>query len=179
MGTRGCVWVGEIFSSHDKWQIKKKCNHKIRVQEHNGGGATSHQWHHVMSCDIISMIGGGVCHTGGVCHGKLPVWNIGPILQCYCHHPSHFNSKSKSMYSYLFFSLFEASRSDYNAQNTYLKTFLLADDGVHHHDITQSWPVPSLIFKFDIRGWQDGTRCPPSARPRDGPPSQPHSLHLT
>ena len=22
MDTRGCVWVGESFSSHDKWQIK-------------------------------------------------------------------------------------------------------------------------------------------------------------
>ena len=132
---RGCVWVGEIFSSHDKWQIKllseflnlrstfndinlckkkfhysytlpciypfvnlirfayakRKCNHKIRVQECNGSRATSCQWCHVMSHDVISAIGGGVCHTGGVCHGKLPVWNIGPILQCYCHHPSHFN----------------------------------------------------------------------------------------
>ena len=110
---RGCVWVGEIFSSHDKWQIKllseflnlrstfndislckkkipllilihihgnypfvnlirfayakKKCNHKIRVQECNGGRATSCQWCHVMSCDIISVHnrGWGVSYRGG------------------------------------------------------------------------------------------------------------------
>ena len=95
MGFRGCVWVGESFLNHDKWQIKLlseflfkshstfyenskitnslHCNCKIRVQECNGGGATSCQWCHVMSHDVISVIGrGGVCHRGGgVCHGKL------------------------------------------------------------------------------------------------------------
>ena len=53
------------------------------------------------------------------------------------------------MYSYLFFSLFKASRSDYNAQYINIwkpKPSSLADDGVH--DITWSWWVPSLIFKI-------------------------------
>ena len=92
MDMRGCVWVGKIFLK--TWQVtdkKKKCNHKIRVQEHNGGQATSHQWCHMMSRDIIGMIGGWGVSYRGVCHAKLPVWNIGPILQCYCHHPSYFN----------------------------------------------------------------------------------------
>ena len=30
----------------------------------------------------------------------------------------HISIKTQSMYSYLFFSLFEASRSEYNTQNT-------------------------------------------------------------
>ena len=51
----------------------------------------------------------------------------------------------------------------------YLKTFLLADDGVRHRDVIRSWLVPSLIFKFDIWGRRDGTRRPLLARPPIGP----------
>ena len=29
------------------------------------------------------------------------------------------------------------------------KPSYLANDGVRRHDVTRSWPVPSLIFKFD------------------------------
>ena len=31
------------------------------------------------SCDVISMMGGGVCHRGGVCHGKLTSLEISII----------------------------------------------------------------------------------------------------
>ena len=46
----------------------KKCNHKIRVQECNGGGATSRQWRHVTSRDVIGVIRGGwgVSYRGGL-----------------------------------------------------------------------------------------------------------------
>ena len=45
----------------------KKCNHKIRVQECNGGGATSHQWRHMTSHDVIGTIRGGwgLSYRGG------------------------------------------------------------------------------------------------------------------
>ena len=102
MGFRGCVLVGESFLSHDKWQIKLlseflfkshstfyknskitnslHCNHKIRVQECNGGGATSCQWCHMISHDIISVIGRGWgVSQRGVCHAKLTsleIWII-------------------------------------------------------------------------------------------------------
>ena len=122
---------GESFSSHDKWQIKLlkwifsqftfklwphskyvKFNHKIRVQECYGGGATSHQWHHMTSCDVISMIGGGVCHRGGVCHGEFKVDNFHMIFLQILHKPAWNSVKILCKYSYLFFSQFEAWQSD-------------------------------------------------------------------
>ena len=76
------------------------------------------------------------------------------------------------MYSYLFFSLFEASRSDYNAQkiHKYLKTFLSSrQQHPWHHMIMAGtrdgprWPIPC---------WPD----PPQPGPRDSPtPPQPQN----
>ena len=40
--------------------------------------------------------------------------------------------------------------------------------------------VSFMPYTYNIQGWRDGTRRhPPSAQPRDGPPSQPHSLTAT
>ena len=56
---------------------KKKCNHKIRVQECYGGRATSCQWCHVTSHDVIGMIGGwGVSQRGGSVMESWPVWKF-------------------------------------------------------------------------------------------------------
>ena len=116
MDMRGCVWVRESFSSHDKWYIKllSECNHKIRVQECYGGVAMSHLWHHVMSCDIISMIGGGVgCVTeGGVCHGEFKVDNFHMIILQILHKPAWNLVKLLCKYSYLISSQFQALQSD-------------------------------------------------------------------
>ena len=34
----------------------------------------------IMSHDVIGMIGGGVCHRGGVCHGEFKVDNFHMIF---------------------------------------------------------------------------------------------------
>ena len=70
--TLPCIYplVNLIRFAYAKKKKKKNATTKIRVQKCNGG------WSYIMpmmSCDIISMMGGwGVSYSGGVCHGKLP-----------------------------------------------------------------------------------------------------------
>ena len=45
-----------------------------KMQPQNKGPGMLWEWSYITpmtSCDVIGMIGGGVCHRGGVCHGKL------------------------------------------------------------------------------------------------------------
>ena len=79
-------WGLKIYRStfNDISLCKKKCNHKIRVQECYGGGATSCQWCHVMSHDVIGMMGGwDVSQRGGLS------WKVDQFGNL--NNPSHFN----------------------------------------------------------------------------------------
>ena len=104
------------------WQVtdKKKCNHKIRVQEHNWGGATSHQWCHVMSCDVISGIGGGMCHTGG---SVMESYQFEILDQYFI---PHISIKSQSLCIPTYFSVYLKPREVIimHKIHKYLKTFL-------------------------------------------------------
>ena len=71
--------------------------------------------------------GGGVCPYRGACHGKLPVWNIWPILQCYCHPQSpHISFKTESLCIPTYFSVYLKPREVIimHKIHKYLKTFL-------------------------------------------------------
>ena len=188
MGMRGCVWVGEIFSSHDKWQIKK--NATTKYGSRNVMGVELHHtndimWHHVTSS---VWWGGGVCHTGGSVMESYQFEILDQYFSVIVTIP-HISIESQSLCIPTYFSVYLKPREVIimHKIHKYLKTFLLADDSIRHHDVTWSWPVLSLIFEFDIWGWRDGTRHLSSAQPHDSPLSawppitapQPHSLHLT
>ena len=105
-----------------------------------------------------------MCHTGG---GSVMESYQFEILDQYFSvivTIPHISIESQSLCIPTYFSVYLKPQEVIIMHKIYLKTFLLADDGVRRRDVTRSWPVPSLIFEFDIRGRRDGTRHLPSAR---------------
>ena len=183
---RGCVWVGEIFSRHDKWQIKKKkCNHKIRVQEHNGGGAMSHQWHHVTSCDIIGTIAGvGCVIQGGSVMESYQFEILDQYFSVIVTIP-HISIKSQSLCIPTYFSVYLKPQEVIimHKIHKYLKTFLSSRrrrPSSWHHTIMAGTQSNFQIWQaYNIRGRWDGTRSCHRPGPMMAPLSQPHSLTAT
>ena len=118
-------------------------------------------WHHV----IIGMIGGGVgcVIQGGSVMESYQFEILDQYFSVIVTIP-HISIESQSLCIPTYFSVYLKPQEVIimHKIHKYLKTFLLADDGIHCHDITWSWLVPSLIFEFDIQGQRDGTRRPSS-----------------
>ena len=97
----------------------------------------------------------------------------------------HISIKSQSLCIPTYFSVYLKPREVIimHKIHKYLKTFLSSrrqHPSSWRHTIMASTQSNFWIWQaYNIEGRRDGTRCPPSARPRDGPLSQPHSLTAT
>ena len=145
---RGCVWVREFLKP---WQVTDKIMEWMQPQNKGPGMLWGHSYiTPMMSRDIISMIGGGVCHRGGVCHGEFKVDNFHMIILQILHKPAWNLVKLLCKYSYLIPSQFQALQSDKihdirQFKYSNFKSFhLLFDVGAY----LPSWQAPSLIFEF-------------------------------
>ena len=119
-------------------------------------------WHHMTSRDVIGAIWGvGCVIQGGSVMESYQFEILDQYFSVIVTIP-HTSIESQSLCIPTYFSVYLKPWEVIIMHKIYLKTFLLADDSVRCRDVTRSWPVPSLIFEFDIQGWRDRTSCWPS-----------------
>ena len=128
----------------------KKCNHKIRVQECNGGGATSRQWRHVTSSARYG--GGGVCHTGGGSVMESYQFEIFDQYFSVIVTIPHISIKTESLCIPTYFSVYLKPREVIIMHKIHLKTFLSS---------RRRHPWRHTI----MAGTRDGPRQPVPCRP--------------
>ena len=93
MDTRACVWVGESFSSHDKWQIE------LLSEFFPNSHSTFYEWltQKIITCRVWKFMNGheGMCMSRGsfLKHDK---WEIKLLSEFLYNSHSHFMSDSNS-----------------------------------------------------------------------------------